>query len=72
MINAHAIETEAAFRRFEWERAISSFTRVDEATRRPTAARRFSRPVFGGWARTQAHITISIPWFTRQNVAACV
>lgn len=72
MVNAHAIETEAAFRRFEWERAVANSTRLDEAARRPAVSRQFPRPGFGGWARTQAHITISIPWFTRQNVAACV
>ena len=71
MINAHAVETEAAFRRFEWERAIDKYARVDEATRRPIVNRQFPRLSLQGWARTQAQITISVPWFARQSVPAC-
>jgi hypothetical protein len=71
MINAHAVETEAAFRRFEWERAINDNARVDEATRRPAAKRQFPRLFPEGWVRTQAQVTISVPWFARQSVPAC-
>jgi hypothetical protein len=71
MINAHAVETEAAFRRFEWERAVDMHARVDEATRRPAEKRQFLRLPLGGWVRTQAQITISVPWFVRQSVPAC-
>ena len=71
MINAHAVETEAAFRRFEWERAINEQARADEATRRPAVKRQFPRPSLGGWVRTQAQVTISVPWFARQRVPAC-
>ena len=71
MINAHAVETEAAFRRFEWERALDKHTRAEEATRRPAVKRQFPRLSLEGWARTQAQVTISIPWFARQNVPAC-
>lgn len=71
MINAHAVETEAAFRRFEWERAINQQARADEATRRPAVKRQFPRPSLGGWVRTQAQVTISVPWFARQSVPAC-
>ena len=71
MINAHAVETEAAFRRFEWERALDRHARAEEATRRPAVKRQFPRLSLEGWARTQAQVTISIPWFARQNVPAC-
>ncbi|MFN8677336.1 MAG: hypothetical protein U0Z70_13265 [Thermomicrobiales bacterium] len=71
MINAHAVETEAAFRRFEWERAIIEHARADEATRRPAAKRHFPRLSLGGWVRTQAQVTISVPWFVRQGAPAC-
>lgn len=71
MINAHAVETEAAFRRFEWERAVNEQARVDEATRRPAAKRQFPRLSLEGWARTQAQVTISVPWFVRQSAPAC-
>ncbi len=71
MINAHAVETEAAFRRFEWERAIDKAARVDEATRRPAMNRQFPRLPLDGWVRTQAQITINVPWFVRQSVPAC-
>jgi hypothetical protein len=71
MINAHAVETEAAFRRFEWERAIDKSARVDEATRRPAVKRQFPRLPLEGWVRTQAQITINVPWFARQGVPAC-
>lgn len=71
MINAHAVETEAAFRRFEWERAIDKAARVDEATRHPAANRQFPRLFLEGWVRTRAQVTISVPWFARQGVPAC-
>ena len=71
MINAHAVETEAAFRRFEWERALDRHARADEATRRPDVKRQFPRLSLEGWSLTQAKVTISIPWFARQNVPAC-
>lgn len=71
MINAHAVETEADFRRFEWERAIAQHARAEEATRRPAGKRQFPHVSLEGWARTQAQFTISIPWFTRQSVPAC-
>ena len=71
MINAHAVETEAAFRRFEWERAITNAAQVDVATRRPAVKRQFPRLPLEGWVRTQAQITINIPWFARQSVPAC-
>ena len=71
MINAHAVETEAAFRRFEWERALDKHTRAEEATRRPAVKRQFPGIALNGWVRTQAQITISIPWFSRQSMPAC-
>ena len=71
MINAHAVETEAAFRKFEWERAVVKNARVVEATRRPALKRQFPRLSLEGWARTQAQITISVPWFVRQSAPAC-
>lgn len=71
MINAHAVETEAAFRRLEWERAMTDHARVAEATRRPALKRQFPRLSLEGWARTQAQITISVPWFVRQSAPAC-
>ena len=71
MINAHAVETEAAFRRFEWERAIDRNARADEATRRPAVKRQFPRLSLKGWVRTQAQVTISVPWFARQSMPAC-
>ena len=71
MINAHAVETEAAFRRFEWERAVENHARAVEATRRPTVKRQFPRISLDGWVRTYAQVTIRIPWFTRQPEAAC-
>ena len=71
MINLHAVETEAAFRRFEWERAVNNYARAEEATHRPAVKRQVSRISLGGWVRTQAQITISIPWFARQSVPAC-
>lgn len=71
MINAHAVETEAAFRRFEWERAIDHNARAEEATRRLAAKPQFPRLSLDGWVRTQAQVTISVPWFARQSVTAC-
>ncbi len=71
MINAHAVETEAAFRRFEWERAINKNARVDEAMRRPGVKRQFPWLSLEGWVRTQAQVTISVPWFARQSMPAC-
>jgi hypothetical protein len=71
MINAHAVETEAAFRRFEWERAIDQHARAEAATRRPAAKPQFPRLSLDGWVRTQAQVTISVPWFARQSVPAC-
>ena len=71
MINAHAVETEAAFRRFEWERAVDQHARVEQATRHPAEKRQFPRLFLDGWVRTQAQVTINIPWFARQSAPAC-